>query len=131
MIEIISKSRRVVQKWPIRSFCLGSNSRCGYSFDCDIHGNVLMDSSNESYLLSYLKVIYSPDYIDEGVIVLESSYRQPSIGRCSCGREVELWGFTNTCDCGLDYNSSGQLLAPRCFWGEETGESLSDILRIP
>jgi len=56
---------------------------------------------------------------------------EPAIGRCSCGKEVELAGFTNTCDCGADYNSSGQLLAPREQWGEETGESLSDILMIP
>ncbi len=36
-----------------------------------------------------------------------------------------------TCDrCGADYNSSGQMLADRSQWGEETGESLADILRI-
>ncbi len=34
----------------------------------------------------------------------------------------------NTCDCGRDYNAFGQILAPRSQWGEETGESLSDIL---
>lgn len=60
----------------------------------------------------------------------ESRY-QPAIGLCECGREVELYGFTNTCDCGRDYNSCGQLLAPRSQWGEETGEALCDILRIP
>lgn len=54
----------------------------------------------------------------------------PAIGECSCGYEVELGGFTNTCECGADYNSSGQMLAPRECWGEETGESLCDILRI-
>lgn len=51
--------------------------------------------------------------------------------RCFCTREVLCYGFTNTCDCGADYNSSGQHLAPREQWGEETGESLSDILNIP
>lgn len=54
------------------------------------------------------------------------------IGKCSCGEAVGLSGFTNTCPkCGRDYNSSGQELAPRKQWGCETGESLSDILRIP
>jgi len=52
------------------------------------------------------------------------------VGKCDCGREVLLYGFTNTCDCGRDYNMSGQLLAPRSQWGEETGESVSDILSI-
>lgn len=53
------------------------------------------------------------------------------VGKCACGREVILYGFTNTCECGADYNMSGQLLGPRSYWGEETGESLDDILSIP
>ena len=51
--------------------------------------------------------------------------------RCDCGAHVPLTGFTNSCDCGADYNRSGQKLAPREQWGEETGESLADILNIP
>jgi len=51
------------------------------------------------------------------------------IGECVCGREVMLYSFTNACDCGRDYNMSGQELAPRSQWGEETGESASDILQ--
>ncbi len=58
----------------------------------------------------------------------EWSYVDPAIGKCSCGCEVELDRFTNTCDgCGRDYNSSGQLLAHRSQWGEETGESYCDL----
>ena len=49
---------------------------------------------------------------------------------CECGRGVECIGFTNTCDCGRDYNMSGELLAPRSQWGEETGESVADILAV-
>ena len=51
--------------------------------------------------------------------------------RCECGRDVWCEGFTSTCICGADYNWAGQRLAPREQWGEETGESLDDILRIP
>ena len=59
------------------------------------------------------------------------SYTEPAIGRCDCGCDVTLAGFTNTCEgCGADYNSAGQQLAPRSQWGEETGESLADILAI-
>lgn len=42
---------------------------------------------------------------------------------CSCGEEVicsNTW--TNFCDCGAEYNRTGQELAPRSQWGEETGE---------
>jgi hypothetical protein len=52
----------------------------------------------------------------------------PAIGLCECGKKVVLLGFTNTCECNRDYNVCGQLLAPRGQWGEETGESASDIL---
>ena len=45
---------------------------------------------------------------------------------CSCGAEIVCYDFTNTCDCGNDYNFAGQLLASREQWGEETGEDISD-----
>jgi hypothetical protein len=43
--------------------------------------------------------------------------------KCSCGRMIGCYNFTNTCSCGADYNFSGSKLAPRSQWGEETGES--------
>jgi len=49
--------------------------------------------------------------------------------KCNCGEEVLCMYFTNSChNCNRDYNMSGQELAPRCQWGEETGESIADIL---
>lgn len=57
--------------------------------------------------------------------------RHVNVVKCSrCGEEVYCRGFTNTCDCGADYNHAGQLLAPRSQWGEETGESVADILSV-
>jgi len=44
---------------------------------------------------------------------LANGYVEPALGRCHCGQHVALRGFTNTCDCGRDYNMSGQLLASR------------------
>ena len=43
---------------------------------------------------------------------------------CSCGCRVPLTdSFANDCpQCGTEYNRSGHRLAPRRFWGEETGE---------
>jgi hypothetical protein len=49
--------------------------------------------------------------------------------RCDCKREVVCdHHFTNSCECGADYDSSGNRLAPREFWGEETGETYADIV---
>jgi hypothetical protein len=42
----------------------------------------------------------------------------------ACNNPVELLSsWANQCDnCGAEYNGSGQRLAPREQWGEETGE---------
>lgn len=50
--------------------------------------------------------------------------------KCGCGEEVVCDGFTNICSCGADYNWSGQRLASRSQWGEETGESVADIIAV-
>lgn len=47
---------------------------------------------------------------------------------CDCGRRLVCDSFTNTCECGADFNMSGDRLASRSQWGEETGESASDLL---
>ena len=57
----------------------------------------------------------------------EQRHRIPASGIC-CRTEFELDRFTNTCpDCGTDYSSSGEQLADRSVWGEETGEQWCDI----
>ena len=61
-------------------------------------------------------------YSDSGV------RRERLVIKCDCGQEVICSGFTNTCNCERDYNMSGDLLAPRAQWGDDTGESVSDIL---
>ena len=53
----------------------------------------------------------------------------PAVIQCCKNGRVHLSGFTNTCRaCGADYNMSGQRLAPRHFWGEETGEHWSELM---
>lgn len=45
--------------------------------------------------------------------------------RCEvCDHPVELWsGWANACEnCPAEYEGGGYRLAPRRFWGEETGE---------
>ena len=108
----------------------------GFGFDCDEKGNVdlsTMCTEAIENLSNCLRDVSEPDgkLIDRGIQTYHGRYTTPAIGLCEvCGRRVELDGFTCTCECGADYNSSGQRLAPRSQWGEETGESLSDILRI-
>jgi hypothetical protein len=56
---------------------------------------------------------------------------EPTPIKCKCGRKLWIWAdqFTNTCErCGRDYDGQGDLLAPRSQWGEETGETYTEIM---
>lgn len=105
----------------------------GFAFDCDEEGRINEAGLAPEALENLDKCRNGTfDVVDQGIRVYEWTYREPSWGRCCCGEEVALEGFTNTCRrCGRDYNSAGQELAPRSQWGWDTGESLSDILAIP
>lgn len=52
-------------------------------------------------------------------------YKIVGIIKCDCGAKIELdSGWANECPrCPAEYNGSGQRLAPRSQWGEDTGES--------
>lgn len=58
-----------------------------------------------------------------------ASYKRRVLTATCCRTSFELRNFTNTCpECGADYNSAGQLLGPREFWGEETGEHPTECI---
>ena len=105
----------------------------GFGFPCDADGKVNTHGMSIHALRNLADCKAGVNNVKPGIVQENKySYSEPAIGLCNhCEREVELSGFTNTCDCGADYNMSGQELAPRCQWGEETGESLADILQIP
>lgn len=105
----------------------GASAGHGFMFDCDSAGNVgpLRECAREN-LRKCQDGTFAGTW--EGIVVFEHRYRHPRIGRCECGAEVALSRFTNTCECGADYNSAGQLLAPREFWGEETGEHWTECI---
>lgn len=129
-MKIIRPSEYVENVYYNREFRWRNTSGAGFGFPCDEHGN-LEPLTNPDAQRNYEMCLSSPDkLIDHGVQRYVSHYREPAIGLCDCGTEVVLDGFTNTCEnCQADYNSAGQRLAPREQWGEETGESLADIMR--
>jgi hypothetical protein len=117
----------------------------GFAFECDEDGRVELSTltlagrknfnscmegfiesiDSESLMIVRKKILF------KGVETRNYSQHEPAVGLCDvCGAKVELSGFTNTCGCGADYNMSGQLLADRSQWGEETGETVSDILSV-
>ncbi len=75
------------------------------------------------------------EYVDSGLVdgdgkPIQKWQRSKVEVKC-CGEWLHCSGFTNTCGtCMSDYNMSGQQLAKRLQWGEETGESVDDILSV-
>jgi hypothetical protein len=111
------------------SFHWRNDTGAGFSFPCDASGNTGdLNPDAARNLAACLSGAF--DVVADGVVAWPWAYTEPAALRCDCGREVTLDGFTCSCDCGRDYNSAGQRLAPRSQWGEETGESLGDILAI-
>lgn len=129
-MKIISPRQRINNFRATVNFNRKDVPGAGFSFDCDKSGKPIFNSplAEENYkkCVNGEFDVTGPFYTEMG-----GSYIQPAIGICDdCNEEVELHGFTNTCECGTDYNMSGQKLASREFWGDDTGESLSDILMI-
>jgi hypothetical protein len=94
----------------------------GYSFDSDEAGNVDAEKLNEVARANFERML-AGDW-PRDVRRFESHWREPAVIECDCGTHLELYSsWANSCQrCGREYNGSGQLLAPRSQWGEETGE---------
>lgn len=134
MIEIIRERQRVEHVSHRLNFEYEDMPGAGFGFDCDKDGNVYPlehEAAQENLAMCRKGEVRGRKIYPKGVETFQSSYVEPAVGRCSCGREVFLEGFTNTCECGLEYNSSGQELAPRSQWGWDTGEHPADIAMIP
>lgn len=94
----------------------------GFGFPCTRKGLLLpMQPAALENFVGCITGKYNVSF--EGIKKNVHTYTEPAILKCDCGSHVRLHGFTNTCDnCERDYNMSGQLLANRSQWGEETGE---------
>lgn len=96
----------------------------GFSFDCDAAGKV-DETRLQPAALANLRAIRAGTLPTTPLTVESHEERQTvaAVMRCDCGAKFTLNdSWATGCDCGREYNGSGQLLAPRSQWGEETGE---------
>ena len=131
-MEIIQHRQRHHEAYYMLGFEYNDTPGSGFSFPCDENGNVDDSKMNPASKENLSKCLSGQIPVHStGVEKYEHDWTEPAIGKCNrCDGEVILDGFTNTCDCGVDYNMSGQELAHRSQWGCETGECLSDILAV-
>ena len=103
-----------------------------YSFPCDEKGEVITEGECPEALENLRKCQNGIYQVKSPVVKKYTShYWESAEIECeSCSATIDLYdAMTNSCDkCGALYNGSGQRLCDPQFWGEETGESLADIL---
>lgn len=124
-MEIIRKRQSVhVERYAL-DFEWQDTPGAGFSFPCDAQGNILR-AEIQPVGLQNLEKCLSGEYAvtHRGITDYSYTYHEPAQLRCSCQRIVLLEEFTNTCECGLEYNSCGQLLAPRSQWEEPWDEDM-------
>jgi hypothetical protein len=124
-MQILTPRRHEVHTRHSLSFRF-SNTGSGFGFECHEDGTIF-PLTNEAARINYAACLAGNldgrEITPEGVVTSTSHYTAPAEGKCDeCRALVSLSGFTNTCECGAEYNMSGQRLAPRSQWGEETGE---------
>jgi len=110
----------------------GKNRHSGFSFLCTQDGIPIKDAWGPEAQINWDKCNSGEyDVIDHGVEKEEWDYTHPATIDCNrCGTEITLHSsWANSCDkCGVEYNGSGQQLAPRSQWFEDTNECEADVL---
>ena len=131
-MRIISQRKDMEATSYTRSFDYTGHEGWGFAFPCSKEGvpELANPNSKAHYEACLAGTVNGRTVIDRGIETRTHTWIERAIGACEeCGSHVTLQGFTNTCECGADYNWSGSRLADRSQWGEETGECVSDILR--
>lgn len=114
-------------------FRLEDGRGSAFAFACDEDGNVFRDQLPQ-IALHNLELCLQGEV--DGYAVRRGVLRHhtqnvvhDASGTCACGQHGVLDdAWANTCSsCGREYNAFGQLLAHRSRWGEETGESVSEM----
>jgi hypothetical protein len=126
MSKIIRKSQRITEIDYDLGFAYAAVPGAGFGFPCSPEGEVFtLSKSAQANLAACLTgEVAGEVVIPLGVREFHRTYTVPALLRCDCGARVQLDStWANACSgCGREYNGSGQLLAPRWQWGEETGE---------
>lgn len=119
-MRIISKAHTVFVTQYSYDYNWTTDPQSGFSFPCTADGRILVEQLEQPAIDNLMKC-WSGEFavVDVGVQNSSYSYLVSAIGRCECGKDVELSQFTNECSCGRLYNGCGQqLVAPR-LWEEE------------
>jgi hypothetical protein len=136
MPTFIRPVKRITEYSYSRVFDHVGQAGSGFGFPCDEQGNLLDDkerplnaSARANYAACLTGSVNGYPVADRGIERYTNRYTEPAIIECvDCRRAVTLTHDAVRCACGRYYNLSGQALSDPSNWGEETGETATDIL---
>jgi len=126
-MHIISERTRMIQTSWFKVHKMSGAAGSVFAFPCANTGDILEETDKADLARLIAREIVDPA---GAIVARHETIVFPAKGSCECGRVVELPDFTNVCECGRMFNSSGQELAPLEQWGEETGERPEEILAV-
>lgn len=133
-MTIIRKPNRVTQTSYIKFYAYKNDRNAGFSFPCNKEGVVDLSTLNKDALVNYNACVEGKyDMRDPEIVDVSNKYIEPAIGKCTCGKEIELGDpMNNSCSCDRNYNSSGQEVLPihQQFGDDgynECGETHADV----
>lgn len=105
-----------------------------YSFSCNEQGEVDESKLHPAAVENYNACKNGTKTFNGQPIELleikrfEQEGYDPAVGICDkCEAKIELYDpMTNTCDCGAEYNGSGQRLEDRRLWDDTDGATSPD-----
>ncbi len=71
-----------------------------------------------------IQILHGKQVRYAGVIDCTRDVRIPATGRCECGVVHDLSGHDFCCDCGREYNGSGQELRKGWTWDDNANEAI-------
>lgn len=133
MAEWLKQRTKIEKEEFFHDYTLAKDPGRGWGFPCDkdgVYNKHLWSKDAVKNLNDCLIGVKAGTIIDHGVIRDAWEVTEPGVIECAhCHKPVSMnHAFINSCSCGADYDGNGNLLAPRSQWGEETGETASDIL---
>lgn len=125
MTQFFKKGQWIKREEYTLSYHYQNDPGAGCSFPCDKEGTLFLPLPAQA---NYERCLRGEGgLVPDGVVTYDTSYYDPPIIACQCGRSLTLYNaYEEECVCGRLYNGFGQLLAPREQWEHEGGQDYPD-----
>ena len=122
MLKIIKERTPVTTVEYYIEFQYKDDPTAGFCFPANKDGTPAFNKMPLEAKVNYEKCLTDDRLTEAEFVVNKHTYTEPAVGKCSCGREVELvsdFAGAVQCECGKWYNVFGQELKDPKYWEEE------------